>query len=87
MLNFILRMTYRHLNDIKEDYVIIQTDVCDTLSEKEKLNYDFFVFFYTEWKRKVKVKLWFLCFLLHINCTHTELKNGRRVILGNGIMY
>lgn len=41
-------MTYRHLNDIKEDYVIIQTDVCDTLSEKEKLNYDFFVFFYTE---------------------------------------
>lgn len=64
-------MTYRHLNDIKEDYVIIQTDDCDTLSEKEKLNYDFFVFFYSP----------------HINCTHIELKNGRRVILGNEIMY
>jgi len=30
-------MTYRHLNDIAEDYVIIEMDVYDTLSENEKL--------------------------------------------------
>lgn len=71
ILNFILRMTYRRLNDIAEDYVI--RDGC---------------LWYTEWKWKVKIRLISLFFYTHthINCTHIELKNGRRVILGNGIM-